>query len=103
MNNNHQNQATKSLGGTAAPSRHDVEKLAYSLYLERGGEAGRANEDWLEAERELSGPTSLANAEAQTPSEAAVEDHRTLLERAHDLRPSTNGTYDRDSTRRNLR
>ena len=31
----------------------DVERRAYELYLERGGEHGHDLDDWLQAEREL--------------------------------------------------
>jgi hypothetical protein len=37
-------------------SRERIAARAYALYLERGGEHGRATEDWLAAERELSEP-----------------------------------------------
>jgi hypothetical protein len=30
-----------------------IEQRAYEIYLERGGEGGRAIEDWLAAEKEL--------------------------------------------------
>lgn len=36
-----------------APSREEVAKLAYELYLSRGGDHGHDLEDWLEAERQL--------------------------------------------------
>ena len=42
----------------SAVSRDDVERRAYERYCERGGEDGRAMDDWLEAERELSGRAS---------------------------------------------
>ena len=36
-----------------APSNEDVARLAYELYLERGGVNGNQFEDWYEAERRL--------------------------------------------------
>jgi hypothetical protein len=35
------------------PTREEVELRAYDLYVERGREDGHAEEDWLEAERQL--------------------------------------------------
>jgi hypothetical protein len=35
------------------PSREEIAKLAYELYLQRGGVDGSHVEDWLEAERLL--------------------------------------------------
>jgi hypothetical protein len=35
-------------------SRERIAARAYELYLQRGGTDGRAFEDWLEAEREVS-------------------------------------------------
>jgi len=34
---------------------HDIAVLAYELYVQRGGEHGHDLEDWLAAERRLSG------------------------------------------------
>jgi Protein of unknown function (DUF2934) len=36
------------------PSREDIARLAYELYLQRGGEPGRDIEDWVKAEKVLS-------------------------------------------------
>ncbi len=38
-----------------APSDHEIRDRAYQLYLARGAEPGRELEDWLQAERELTG------------------------------------------------
>jgi hypothetical protein len=47
----------------ASDSRHeDVERRAFELYEQRGGEHGHDWDDWLEAEREIRG------AEAQSGS-----------------------------------
>jgi hypothetical protein len=37
------------------PTREDVARRAYEIYLQRGGTHGYDIEDWLTAERELSG------------------------------------------------
>lgn len=38
---------------SAQPTREDIERRAYEIYLERGGSEGCEMEDWLQAEREL--------------------------------------------------
>jgi Protein of unknown function (DUF2934) len=38
-----------------APTRLDIERRAYEIYLVRGGADGHAFDDWLQAEKELSG------------------------------------------------
>jgi Protein of unknown function (DUF2934) len=40
---------------TLRGSHGDIAARSYELYLARGGEPGHAEEDWLQAERELSG------------------------------------------------
>lgn len=40
-------------GQPASPDRDQVARKAYERYLQRNGEHGRHEEDWLEAEREL--------------------------------------------------
>jgi hypothetical protein len=37
----------------APPTREQIAARAYELYLARGGEEGFAEQDWLQAEREL--------------------------------------------------
>ena len=44
-------RAGERQGGEA--ERERIAQRAYELYLSRGGEDGRAEEDWLNAEREL--------------------------------------------------
>jgi len=48
-------KATKSSKAVAkaAPSYDEIAKRSYELFLARGGEHGHAEEDWLQAEREL--------------------------------------------------
>ena len=38
---------------SASPTHGDIAALAYALWEERGGGDGRADEDWLQAERQL--------------------------------------------------
>jgi DUF2934 family protein len=40
------------------PSHGEVARRAYELFLARGAEHGLADQDWLEAERQLSATTS---------------------------------------------
>jgi hypothetical protein len=35
------------------PTREDIERRAYEIYLERGGTEGSEMDDWLRAEQEL--------------------------------------------------
>jgi hypothetical protein len=35
------------------PTREEIERRAYEIYLERGGVEGYEREDWLKAEQEL--------------------------------------------------
>lgn len=37
----------------ASPDRERIARRAYELYQARGGDDGRADEDWFAAEREL--------------------------------------------------
>ena len=40
--------------GRREPSREEIARRAYELYLQRGGEQGKDVEDWVRAEKELS-------------------------------------------------
>jgi len=42
----------------ASDSRERIAARAYEIYQQRGGAHGRETEDWLEAEREISGSSS---------------------------------------------
>ncbi len=44
--------------GKESPSREEIERRAYEIYLERGGSHGQDLEDWLQAERELGEKTT---------------------------------------------
>ena len=50
-------RATKKTSKTATVTDADVARRAYELYLARGRQDGHDSEDWLQAERELNGPT----------------------------------------------
>ncbi|EEF61960.1 DUF2934 domain-containing protein [Pedosphaera parvula] len=45
----------------AQPSAEDIARRAYEIYVARGQTAGRDQEDWLQAERELTGATTRNN------------------------------------------
>ena len=48
--------ASAEMAGDTTAARPDPDRIArraYELYLARGAEHGRADEDWLSAEREL--------------------------------------------------
>jgi hypothetical protein len=47
-------KATK-VSTTRHPSHDAIAVRSFELYLARGGEAGHAEEDWLQAEADLSG------------------------------------------------
>jgi hypothetical protein len=44
---------TTTSAAKSLPSREEIAKRAYELYLARGGEHGRDAEDWAQAESEL--------------------------------------------------
>lgn len=48
-----QTPSGKQAKSSPQPTREDIERRAYEIYLERGGSEGCEMEDWLQAEREL--------------------------------------------------
>jgi len=48
-----QTPAEKRAKSSPQPTREDIERRAYEIYLERGGVEGYEMEDWLQAEQEL--------------------------------------------------
>jgi hypothetical protein len=46
------------------PTREDVERRAYEIYLERGGSDGDEILDWLQAEQEVNEEYAAAKAAA---------------------------------------
>jgi hypothetical protein len=47
------------------PSRTEISRRAYALYLLRGCEGGKDVEDWLTAEKELSDESTASKAKAK--------------------------------------
>jgi hypothetical protein len=47
---------------TSDISDRDIARRAFEIYCERGGDHGRDLDDWLQAERELSGPRAVGVA-----------------------------------------
>jgi hypothetical protein len=41
------------VGSAGGPNPDEVQRLAYELFLKRGGTDGRDKDDWFEAERQL--------------------------------------------------
>ena len=48
------------------PSGDEVARLAYELYLQRGGEHGKDVEDWVKAEKELRDAPVAETAKTRT-------------------------------------
>ena len=51
----------------ASPTTEQIAVRAYEIFLARGGEHGRAEEDWLQAERELRSGDPLARPGSPAP------------------------------------
>jgi hypothetical protein len=47
--------------GKTAPSRNEIARRAYELHVARGQTSGHEMEDWIQAERELSGKALVNN------------------------------------------
>ena len=43
----------KGASAPRVPSQDEIKQRAYQIFLERGATVGHADEDWLQAEREL--------------------------------------------------
>jgi hypothetical protein len=52
------------------PSETQIQQRAFELFLERGCEHGRDIEDWLEAERELTGLAEFGAGETDLAADA---------------------------------
>ena len=46
-------------------SRDEIARRAYEIYVQRGGENGKDVEDWLRAEKEVSGKAADVPAKAR--------------------------------------
>jgi len=62
--------------GTRELPTTEVERRAYELYLERGGEDGHDVDDWIAAERELGAQTEKSQLGTQVGTQA--EPRRTV-------------------------
>ena len=51
------------------PSREEIARQAYELYVQRGGEHGKDVEDWVRAEKELRDESVLAQVKTK-PTQA---------------------------------
>ncbi len=51
--------------GRIEPSRQEIARRAYELYLQRGGEHGKDVEDWARAEKELRGEPIVGTAKTR--------------------------------------
>jgi Protein of unknown function (DUF2934) len=47
-------------------SKKDISQRAYDLYVRRGGQPGKDVEDWVRAEKELTGEVAVAPAKTLT-------------------------------------
>jgi hypothetical protein len=54
------------------PKHADIERRAYELYLESGGEDGHAEEHWLLAEEELARDRSKSAEDSTSPKSKAA-------------------------------
>lgn len=52
-------------------SRESIAALAYQLWIARGRPHGSHDQDWLEAERQLGGPSDAKPSKSQSPSTGA--------------------------------
>jgi hypothetical protein len=48
------------------PSGEAIARRAYELYVERGGKHGKDLEDWVQAEKELTGEPAAVQTPAKT-------------------------------------
>ena len=47
-------------------AKEDIAHRAYELYVQRGSQPGKAVEDWVRAEKELTGEVVVATAKTMT-------------------------------------
>jgi DUF2934 family protein len=60
------NQGGFAMFGYKEPSGEEIARRAHELYLQRGSEHGKDVEDWVRAEKELSGEPVVGPAKART-------------------------------------
>jgi hypothetical protein len=66
------------------PTREQIERRAYEIYVERGYEHGGDVEDWLAAEEQLSRPAPEVLDEREAAPEPAQGDYRRVAEQPDD-------------------
>ena len=64
------------------PTREQIEKRAYEIYLREGGQDGRADEHWLLAERELLDETRAVQPAAQPVAPKPLTEKSPIASRA---------------------
>jgi uncharacterized protein YndB with AHSA1/START domain len=57
-------QFYRDVASVAAPTHEEIAQRAYELYLERGQAPGYEAENWLQAEKELSGKSGASHSES---------------------------------------
>lgn len=71
------------------PSRDEIERKAYEIYERRGCEDGHAEEDWFEAEREL---TTRIAADESDKSRSRIKSavSQAMQQKPHNARSARN-------------
>ena len=59
-----------------APTHEQIQARAYELYLARGAYSGHEQEDWLQAEQELTDAVATAPVAQDQPEPSNKKDHR---------------------------
>jgi hypothetical protein len=54
-------------------SKQDIAHRAFELYVRRGGQPGKDVEDWVKAEKELTGEVAVAPAKTMTGSAGRLQ------------------------------
>jgi Protein of unknown function (DUF2934) len=74
-------QPEVSINPEIGPTREQIERRAYEIYLARGGQHGHDLADWIMAERELKTIAQLAATKpAGAPPDSAPRPQAALLE-----------------------
>ena len=74
-------QPEVSINPEIGPTREQIERRAYEIYLARGGQHGHDLADWIMAEHELKTIAKLAAAKpARAPRDSAPAPQSALLE-----------------------
>jgi Protein of unknown function (DUF2934) len=62
---------TKKSAAKSKPTQEQIAARAYEIYLERGATPGDPMQDWLQAERELAGPSKKSRSKSEVITFAA--------------------------------